>query len=157
MFFNKSTLALAFVALANLVSAGQTPACLLSVIGASSNPADLATLCGSDMKNIESQIANKCGDNTQSALKFYANTCNAAGHKVDISSVTATSSGFVTATATSGSATGSVGTSPTGSSASGSASGSASTPKATANAAAGLQFQGTALAAAVFVGAAALL
>jgi hypothetical protein len=33
MFFNKSTLALAFVALANLVSAGQTPACLLSVIG----------------------------------------------------------------------------------------------------------------------------
>lgn len=33
MFFNKSTVALAFVALANLVSAGQTPACLLSVIG----------------------------------------------------------------------------------------------------------------------------
>jgi hypothetical protein len=32
MFFNKSTLALAFVALATLVSA-QTPACLLSVIG----------------------------------------------------------------------------------------------------------------------------
>lgn len=34
------------------------------------------------MKNIESQIADKCADKTQSALKFYANTCNAAGHKV---------------------------------------------------------------------------
>jgi hypothetical protein len=34
------------------------------------------------MKKIESQIADKCGDNTQSALKFYANTCNAAGHQV---------------------------------------------------------------------------
>jgi hypothetical protein len=34
------------------------------------------------MKKIESQIADKCGDKTQSALKFYANTCNAAGHKV---------------------------------------------------------------------------
>jgi hypothetical protein len=34
------------------------------------------------MKKIESQIADKCGDKTQSALKFYANTCNAAGHQV---------------------------------------------------------------------------
>jgi hypothetical protein len=33
MFFKKSTLALAFVALASFVSADQTPACLLSVIG----------------------------------------------------------------------------------------------------------------------------
>lgn len=48
----------------------------------SANPADLTTLCGSDMKNIESQISDKCGDKTQSALKFYANVCNAAGHKV---------------------------------------------------------------------------
>lgn len=161
MFFNKSTLALAFVALANLVSAGQTPACLLSVIGSSANPADLTTLCGSDMKNIESQIADQCADKTQSALKFYANTCNAAGHKVDISSVT-TSSGFVTATATSGSATGTAGATATGtgSSASAGASGSASgsaAPKATNNAAAGLQYQGTALVAAIFVGAAGLL
>ncbi|GLI76947.1 hypothetical protein PoHVEF18_005229 [Penicillium ochrochloron] len=162
MFFNKSILAVAFVALANLVSAGQTPACLLSVVGNSDNPADLTSLCGSDMKKIESQIADKCGDKTQSALKFYANTCNAAGHQVDISSVTASSSGFVTATATSGSATG-TGASATGTStgsrtggASSSASGSAA-PTATKNAAVGLQFQGSALAAAVFVGAAALL
>ncbi|CEJ62017.1 hypothetical protein PMG11_10532 [Penicillium brasilianum] len=163
MFFNKSTLALAFVALATLVS-GQTPACLLSVIGNSANPADLTTLCGSDMKNIESQISDKCGDKTQSALKFYANVCNAAGHKVDISSVTSnsTSSGFVTATATSGSATGTAGASATGTSTGARTSGStsasgASAPTATTNAAAGIQFQGTALAAAVFVGAAALL
>ncbi|KAJ5875662.1 Period circadian protein [Penicillium subrubescens] len=161
MFFNKSILAVAFVALANLVSAGQTPACLLSVIGNSDNPADLTSLCGSDMKKIESQIADKCGDKTQSALKFYANTCNAAGHQVDISSVTASSSGFVTATATSGSATGTGAfATSTGSRTSGGASSSASgsaAPTATKNAAVGLQFQGTALAAAVFAGAAALL
>ncbi|KAF3401558.1 hypothetical protein F1880_010053 [Penicillium rolfsii] len=165
MFFNKSIFVVAFVALANLVSAGQTPACLLSVIGNSDNPADLTSLCGSDMKNIESQIQDKCGDKTQSALKFYANTCNAAGHKVDISTVTASSSGFVTATATSGSATGTAASASATGTASGSrtsggasstASGSAA-PLATTNAAVGLQFQGTALVAAVFVGAAALL
>ncbi|KAJ5176342.1 Period circadian protein [Penicillium canariense] len=172
MFFNKSTLALAFVALANIVYAGQTPACLLSVIGASSNPADLATLCGSDAKNLESQISDKCGDKTQSALKFFANTCTANGHKLEIANVstsTNTSSGFVTATATSGSSATGTGSSASasstgsssGSSASGgassTASGSSSAPTATTNAAAGLQFHGTAFAAVVFVGAAALL
>lgn len=33
MFFKKSTLALAFVALASIVSAGQTPACIIEVMG----------------------------------------------------------------------------------------------------------------------------
>ncbi|KAJ5673968.1 Period circadian protein [Penicillium macrosclerotiorum] len=161
----KSTLALAFVALANIVSAGQTPACLLSVIGDSSNPADLSTLCGSDAKKLESQISNKCGDKSQSALKFFANTCNSNGHNVDISSIsnstasgtaTASSSGFVTATS-GAQATGS-GTSTSGA-ASGSASGSSSggAPTATTNAAVGLQLQDSALLAAVFLGAAALL
>ncbi|EPS31173.1 hypothetical protein PDE_06128 [Penicillium oxalicum 114-2] len=176
MFFNKSTIALACIALANLVSAGQTPACLLSVVGHSENPADLKTLCGSGSSDVMSDIADKCGNNREAALKVYASTCKAAGYTVDtsVTSTASSSSGFVTATATaSGSASGTAGivASSTATGAAGSGSGSSSSsgsstgasgtassdpPVGTLNAAAGLQFQGSAIAAAVFVGVAAL-
>ncbi|KAJ5483881.1 Period circadian protein [Penicillium diatomitis] len=179
MFINKSTFALACVALANLVSAGQTPACLLSVVGHSQNPADMKTLCGSGSKDLVSKIGDKCGDNSEAALKFYASTCKAAGYTVSIDTSTASSSsGFITATATaSGSASGTAGvvasSTATGTSGSGSTTGSGSSssssssgasgtssadpPVGTLNAAAGLKLQGSAVAAAVFVGFAALL
>ncbi|KAJ5665718.1 uncharacterized protein N7477_008166 [Penicillium maclennaniae] len=135
MFFNKSSLALAFVALGSIVSAHQTPACVLSVMGShlhvhkqhsavpeqqltnlssdTNNPADLATICGTDAKKTETAICNSCGSGAEAALKYFANVCTAAGHEVDIpsvtaSSATASSSGFATAVSTSGSkATGS--------------------------------------------------
>ncbi|KAJ6108039.1 hypothetical protein N7523_009362 [Penicillium sp. IBT 18751x] len=176
MFFNKSSLALAFVALGSIVSAHQTPACVLSVMGDTNNPADLATICGTDAKKTETAISNSCGSGAEAALKFFANVCTAAGHEVDIpsvtaSSATASSSGFATAVSTSGSkATGSASGSGSGSesdsgSGSGSSTGSgaslsssASTALHTGAAVSDRQLSGaTLLGAAVFAGIAAWL
>ncbi|KAJ5304760.1 uncharacterized protein N7443_004420 [Penicillium atrosanguineum] len=175
MFFNKSTFALAFVALGSIVSAHQTPACVLSVIGNTSNPADLATICGSDAKKTETAISNTCGSSADSSLKFFANVCSGAGHQVAIPSTTATTatnttstgSGFATAVSTSGSkatgsssGNGSGSGSSTGSSTSSGASGSssASTALHTGAARSDRQLSGTTLlGAAVFAGVAAWL
>ncbi|KAJ5889860.1 hypothetical protein N7504_010670 [Penicillium tannophilum] len=164
----KSTLVLAFVALANIVSATQTPACVISTIGDNtSNPDDLATICSS--KTIQSKLSDNCGSKAESALTFFANICKSNGHSVVISSTatttgttatgtgaTATASGFTTAVSTSGSKTTGTSTSKAGSS---SASGSASAfpSPSTAGAAGGQHLSSTAFAAAVFFGAAALM
>ncbi|KAJ5095293.1 Period circadian protein [Penicillium argentinense] len=158
MFFKKSTLALAFVALASFVSADQTPACLLSVIGDTANPADLATLCGDDSKKVQSNISDKCGDKADKALKFYANTCKENGHTVELSTSSSnTTSSSSSATATSGSQTTSTGSSSSGDSSSGSSTSSAPQTTYTDAAPLNYQFSVTAIGAAVFVGAAALL
>ncbi|KAJ5191076.1 uncharacterized protein N7498_010061 [Penicillium cinerascens] len=162
MFFKKSTFALAFVALASIASAATTPACLLSVIGDTNNPANLVAICGDDAKKTESAISDQCGSGADSALKFFANTCTENGHKVVISdssnststsgSATATGTGFTTAVSTSGSqATGS------GSGASNTSSSSAPGAVHTGAAISDRQLSGTTLAAAVFVGVAAWL
>ncbi|KAJ5712770.1 Period circadian protein [Penicillium malachiteum] len=110
----KSTLALAFVALANIASSASTPACVLSVVGDTNNPDDLSAICSS--KTIQSTIESKCGDNADTALKFFSNTCKTNGFTIEssntTSSATETASGFVTAASTSGSqATGGTGSS----------------------------------------------
>ncbi|KAJ5718202.1 Period circadian protein [Penicillium malachiteum] len=104
----KSTLALAFVALANIASSASTPACVLSVVGDTSNPDDLSAICSS--KTIQSTIESKCGDNADTALNFFSNTCKSNGFTVaeaessnTTSSATETASGFATAVSTSGS------------------------------------------------------
>ncbi|KAJ6085839.1 hypothetical protein N7486_010120 [Penicillium sp. IBT 16267x] len=162
----KSTLVLAFVALANIVSAIQTPACVIATIGDNTkNPDDLATICSS--KTIQSQLSDNCGSKAESALSFFANICKSNGHDVVIASTatasgatatgtgaTSTASGFTTAVSTSGSKT--TGTSPSGS-ASPTGSASAYPSPSTAGAAGGQHLSSTAFAAAVFFGAAALL
>ncbi|KAJ5745433.1 Period circadian protein [Penicillium odoratum] len=163
----KSTIALAFVALASIVAAS-TPACIISVMGDTANPDDLKTICGS--KTIQSTIESKCGNNAQAGLKFFCNTCKSAGYTVVTSSNTAgtatatgatgTATGFATAVSTSGSKTTGASTSGSGSaSASGSASGSASAfpSPSTAGAAGGQHLSSTAFVAAMFFGAAAIL
>lgn len=120
MFFSKSTFVLSFLALGNIVAAAQTPACLLSVVGAEKNPADLKAVCVTNGDDVQKKIANTCGDSEQAALSWFADTCDAAGYKVDIKSSTTTSesatgtstkgsasnTGFVTATATGSSSSG---------------------------------------------------
>ncbi|KAJ5934761.1 hypothetical protein N7466_004308 [Penicillium verhagenii] len=162
----KSTLALAFMALANIVSASQTPACVISVMGDTANPDDLATICCS--KTIQSKIQSTCGDNADSALTFFSNTCKSHGYTVEKSpsatttgtGATGTATGFTTAASTSGSKTTGTKTSGSGSgSASSTASGSASAypSPSVAGAVGGQQLSSTAFAAALFFGAAALL
>ncbi|KAJ5081515.1 Period circadian protein [Penicillium alfredii] len=175
MFFKKSAVALAFVALTNIVSAGQTPACLLSVIGNTPNPAKLSDICGSDAHKIQSAIEKECGDKSDAALKFFANTCKDAGHKVESSSTTSSTSGtsasasgsstsFVTSASagesspTSGSSSGGSNTSGGSGSASGSAPSGAASPSSSSGAAVSdRQFSATTFAAVVFIGAAAVL
>ncbi|KAJ5320383.1 hypothetical protein PENANT_c010G07415 [Penicillium antarcticum] len=185
MIFNKSILAVAVMALANVVAAGtttpQTPACVLKIIGHQDNPADSKAICGKDASSIQSDIADKCSD-SDAALKFFVSNCAQLGHKVvetspssTATSGSASASGFVTAASSSGAAatgsgsgtgsgssaaatgTGS-GTSAGGAGSSSSESGSASSPTSTFNAASSdRQFSATTFAAAIFLGAAALL
>ncbi|KAJ6024333.1 Period circadian protein [Penicillium herquei] len=178
----KSTLALAFVALANIASAS-TPACVLSVVGDTSNPDDLSSICGS--KTIQSTIESKCGDNAETALKFFSNNCKSYGFTVAEAetNATETASGFVTAastatvgsschthsgcassaTSTSGSASGAPsgtasGTTPGGTGAATSSGvGEASASPSFAGAITGQQLSGTTFAAALFFAAAAIL
>jgi hypothetical protein len=82
MFFSKSTFVLSFLALGNIVAAAQTPACLLSVVGAEKNPADLKAVCVTNGDDVQKKIADTCGDSEQAALTWFADTCDAAGYKV---------------------------------------------------------------------------
>ncbi|KAJ5238576.1 hypothetical protein N7468_003195 [Penicillium chermesinum] len=171
----KSTFALAFMALANLVTATtvQTPACLLTVMSKDTNdPSRITSICTTQTKDIQSAIKDTCGSQSEDALNFYVKTCKENGQKVVLasstdSSATSTSSGFVTATATSASKSSSSSSdsssdpssaTATGNTSSSSSSGAAS-PSATSTnlGVADRKIPGTALAAAVFMGAAALL
>ncbi|KAJ5931463.1 hypothetical protein N7516_005952 [Penicillium verrucosum] len=179
MLFNKSIFAIAIVALANVVIAAQTPACVLKIIGNQANPADSKTICGSSASKIQSAISKNCAD-SETSLKFFASNCAQLGHKVateDVSTATATSTGtsesstgtgFVTAVSSATQTGSSVVATGTGSSAAAgtsgvstgtaSESGAAASPTSTFNAASSdRQFSATTFVAAVFLGAAALL
>ncbi|CAG8138829.1 unnamed protein product [Penicillium nalgiovense] len=168
MFFNKWIFAIAIVALANVVIAVQTPACVLKVIGQQPNPADSKAICGSDASKIQSTISKNCAD-SEASLKFFVNNCAQLGHKVVSTatgtSETSTATGFVTATQTGSSAV-ATGTGTSTSAAAGtsevstgtaSESGAAASPTSTFNAASSDRQLSTTFVAAVFLGAAALL
>ncbi|KAJ5963492.1 uncharacterized protein N7479_003368 [Penicillium vulpinum] len=116
MLFNKSIFAVAIVALANVVTATQTPACVLKVIGNQPNPADSQTICGSSASKIQSAISSNCAD-SEASLKFFVDNCAQLGHKVATvvsttrtstatgTSESSTATGFVTAVSTGASAT----------------------------------------------------
>ncbi|OQE91881.1 hypothetical protein PENNAL_c0008G07852 [Penicillium nalgiovense] len=169
MFFNKSIFAIAIVALANVVIAVQTPACVLKVIGQQPNPADSKAICGSDASKIQSTISKNCAD-SEASLKFFVNNCAQLGHKVETkvstatgTSETSTATGFVTATQTGSSAvatgTGTSAAAGTSEVSTGTASesGAAASPTSTFNAASSDRQLSTTFVAAVFLGAAALL
>lgn len=46
------------------------------------NPDDMKAICVTNTKQVQSQVSNKCGATSQSALQFYANTCQEYGHTV---------------------------------------------------------------------------
>ncbi|CAG8891131.1 unnamed protein product [Penicillium egyptiacum] len=174
MLFNKSIFAVAIVALANVVTAVQTPACVLKVIGNQPNPADSKAICGSNASKVQSDISKNCAD-SEASLKFFANNCGQLGHKVETdfstatrTSETSTATGFVTAVSGTATQTGpSVVATGTGSSAAAgtsgistgtaSESGAAASPTSTFNAASSDRQFSTTFVAAVFLGAAALL
>ncbi|RHZ54100.1 putative GPI anchored cell wall protein [Aspergillus thermomutatus] len=165
MFFSKSAFVLSFLALGNIVAAAQPPACLLSVVGAEKNPADLKAVCITNGDDVQKNIADTCGDSEQAALKWFADTCDAAGYNVVIKSPTtsgssatgtstkgstSTNTGFITATAT--------GSSSSGSSKSGTSSSSAASASQTVSAGSSdRQVSAAAFAAVVFFGFAASL
>ncbi|KAA8649169.1 putative GPI anchored cell wall protein [Aspergillus tanneri] len=96
MLFAKSTFLLSLFALSNIAAAAQSPACLISALGSEKTPGDLKAVC---VDRVQKKIADVCGDDKQEALKQFADTCSAAGHKVVIHS---TSSADSTSTRTSG-------------------------------------------------------
>jgi hypothetical protein len=49
---------------------------------AEKNPADLKAVCITNGDAVQKKIADTCGDSEQAALKWFADTCDAAGHKV---------------------------------------------------------------------------
>lgn len=55
---------------------------MLTATSNTPNPDDMKAICVTNTKHVQSQISDKCGSTTQSALKFYANTCQEYGHKV---------------------------------------------------------------------------
>ncbi|KXG52488.1 uncharacterized protein PGRI_087720 [Penicillium griseofulvum] len=167
MLFSKSIFAVAVVALANVVTAAQTPACVLKIIGNQPNPADSKAICGANASKIQDNIIKNCPD-SDASLKFFVNNCSQLGHKVVTVSTTstgtesssATATGFVTATQTgSSTATGTGSSSAPGSTGAGaSASGSAASPSSTLNAASSdRKYSATTLIAVSFAGVIALL
>ncbi|KAJ5342067.1 hypothetical protein N7541_011191 [Penicillium brevicompactum] len=162
-------------------------ACLLKIIGGTDNPGDTKAICGADASKIQSQISKDCGDkdvkffiNNCAELGHKVESSSTTAEKTATgTSGSSTATGFVTAASSGSSATqtgssaGSTGTSSSGSaSSSGSSSGSSSSsgsgsstgsaggssPSPTFNAAASdRKFDATTFAAAVFIGAAALL
>jgi hypothetical protein len=47
-----------------------------------SSPADLPTLCGKDSSEVQEQIRDLCGDDTDAALDSYRSTCTAIGKSI---------------------------------------------------------------------------
>ncbi|KFY23724.1 hypothetical protein V491_02431 [Pseudogymnoascus sp. VKM F-3775] len=85
-FFFVALTALARVALAT------PPACLIAALGEQSNPADIPTLCKSDLDAFYGNITEKCsGDNKASAVKIYSSTCLANGVTITLPTSTSTS------------------------------------------------------------------
>ncbi|KAE8371777.1 hypothetical protein BDV26DRAFT_117381 [Aspergillus bertholletiae] len=150
MLFAKSALVLSFLALGNIAAAAGPKACLLEALSKEPQPGDLKAVC---VDKVQTRIESLCtGDDKQDALKQFADTCSAAGHKVVVNTSTSasasatgtstasskpgSSSGFVTATPTGTSGAGSsssAGVIPTSGSGSGSDSGSGSNPSATSS------------------------
>ncbi|KKK13909.1 hypothetical protein P175DRAFT_0561043 [Aspergillus ochraceoroseus IBT 24754] len=162
MFFTKSSLLVALFALSNLVVATGTPSCLLSAVGAQSDPANLKAVCVTNGDAVQSRIHDLCGSDAQDALEYFQSTCSTGGYKIAIKSTSTSASSNSTSTTDSGSST-STGFTTTTASASSSTSASgivSTTPTASqthSSASSDKQVSAAAFAAVVFLGFAATL
>ncbi|KAI9731717.1 MAG: hypothetical protein M1834_004506 [Cirrosporium novae-zelandiae] len=75
MFASKSTIVLAFLAIAQIASA-TTPACLLAAVNTESDPSDLTTICGKDSSKVKAQISSKCDSYLAAAMTAYSSVCS---------------------------------------------------------------------------------
>jgi hypothetical protein len=75
----KTVFAATFFALAQFAVA-MPPGCLLGAVNEYSDPADLKAVCKA--KDLTTQIAKFCGDDTKAALSAVADICNEQGVKV---------------------------------------------------------------------------
>ncbi|KAF2002655.1 hypothetical protein P154DRAFT_561814, partial [Amniculicola lignicola CBS 123094] len=84
----------AFLAFATFAQAAPPPACVLGVVNAYKDPADVASVCKS--KDIVAKLAKVCGDKTEDALSALADICGSEGVEVETDlpkSTTATKTG----------------------------------------------------------------
>lgn len=88
MMFTKSTLLLAFGALASIASAASPPGCLLGAVNTYENPGDVASVCKD--KSAKSTIQEYCGADTKDALVAFAAICEGAGVEVSTDMPTST-------------------------------------------------------------------
>jgi len=116
MFAAKSTIFLAFLAVAAQVVAAGNPACMLGAINSQPDPSNMSAICGSNASKVQTQIQSICGASAAAAQKAFISACSGAGKTVPAysssaasstatgsSSGSSTASGFATATSTSGS------------------------------------------------------
>jgi hypothetical protein len=78
--FSKTTLFLAFTAIASVASAASPPGCLLGAVNSYSTPYDISSVC--KQKDVTDKISKVCGDASKDALDAFAEICNKAGVKV---------------------------------------------------------------------------
>ncbi|KAF1928720.1 uncharacterized protein M421DRAFT_420617 [Didymella exigua CBS 183.55] len=137
----KTVFAAAFFALARFVIA-TPPGCLLGAVNEYSDPSDLKTVCKA--KDLTTQIAKFCGDDTKAALSAVADICNDQGVKVSTDVPTSTGSVQSSGTGASASATGTGSISVSGSNNGTLATATGSTPKPSGTAASGTSTGGLA-------------
>lgn len=77
------------------------PACLIAALQVQSNPADVASLCGTLQRQMEGNITEKCNGDANAVMSVYADTCKAKGVTISIPSSTSSSSKTGSASATS--------------------------------------------------------
>ncbi|KAF3034254.1 hypothetical protein E8E12_005953 [Didymella heteroderae] len=85
----KTVFAATFFALAQFAVA-TPPGCLLGAVNGYTDPSDLKTVCKA--KDLTTQIAKFCGDDTKAALSAVADICNDQGVKISTNIPTSTGS-----------------------------------------------------------------
>jgi len=92
MFAAKSTIFLAFLAVAAQVVAAGNPACMLGAINSQPDPSDMSAVCGSNASKVQTQIQSICGANAAAAQKAFISACSDAGKTVPAYSSSAAAS-----------------------------------------------------------------
>jgi len=91
MYASSTFVFMAIVALAR-VAIATPPSCLLAALGAQPNPADLKSLCGTLVPQMEGNITNLCSGSASSAMSVYSSTCLAQGVTISVTSSVSSSS-----------------------------------------------------------------
>ncbi|KAF2100701.1 hypothetical protein NA57DRAFT_74299 [Rhizodiscina lignyota] len=95
MLFSK-TIALAAIALFQ-IAAAIPPACLLGALNSQQNLGDIKGICSNGASDIQKGIAQLCGDNSDAAMKSFADTCKQVAGVSVSTAASSTESGSKTA------------------------------------------------------------